>query len=356
MDDADELEAALVDAGFSRYEAEAYLGLLRLRDASVSELTEVCSVPRSRLYDVLRNLEEGGYVETYEQDTLRARIANVSSVVEELRTRATDLSEAAEGLEDRWERPQFQTTDISVFQTYTAAVSEAVELVEDADYVVQVCASPGEILEIGDALERAVDRGVTVRLSVTDDPDAAVSDDLPDLFPDITTEVRQCEATMPFVALVDGFVVVFAVSNKWDGEYGLVVDDTTLSSIAHWFFQIQLWEPWDTLYSTAIGRPTTYTSVRELIRDIETLHSDDETVLVRVEGIDMRRHQAIEIEGEIVGVDYTDVYGDRDATFANQFIRATLRVRTDDDEYTVGGYGAVVEDVRAVQVTIVDIA
>jgi sugar-specific transcriptional regulator TrmB len=356
MDDLAELEPALRDAGFSEYEAEAYLGLLRLRDASVSELREVCSVPRSRLYDVLRDLADEGYVETYEQDTLRARLANVEPVVAELRTRSADLQAAAEGLEDRWERPRFESTDISVFQTHSAALQEAVSQIEAADHVVQVCATPDEILEVSEALRAAQDRGVTVRLSMTDDPDAGPAGDLPDLFTDIATEVRQCESAMPFVALVDGFVAVFAIDNEWDGEYGIVVDDNTLSSVLHWFFQIQLWEPWDTLYSASFGMPSTYVSIRALIRDIETLREDDETVRVRVEGVGLRRHEAVDIEGDVVDVIYTDVYQNRDVTFAQQFIQAAIRVRTDDgEEYTVGGYGAVVEDIRAITIEITDI-
>lgn len=352
MNDADELEAVLADAGFSGYEAEAYMGLLRLRDASVAELADGCSVPRSRLYDVLRNLADEGYVETYEQDRLRARIANITPAVEELRDRSDELRDAAEELEDRWERPRFQHTDISVFQTASAAVQEATSYIGAADHVVQLSASADEVPALRDTLAALIDRGVTVRLAMTDDPDAAVPEDLPELFPAVATEVRRCETNMPFVALVDGSVAVFAIDNEWDGEYGLVVDDNTLTSILHWFFQLQLWEPWDTLYSASVGQPETYVSIRQLIRDIETLRTDDETVRVRVEGVDTNSHEAVELEGEVVDLIYTDVYQDRDVTFAQQFIQAALRLATDDGEYTVGGYGAVVEDIRAIQITI----
>ena len=45
-------------------------------------------VPRPRIYDVLRSLTDREYVETYEQDTLRARAHSPADVVDDLRGRA----------------------------------------------------------------------------------------------------------------------------------------------------------------------------------------------------------------------------------------------------------------------------
>ena len=354
MDDFDDLETALADAGFSGYEAEAYLGVLRLRDASVAELADVCSVPRSRLYDVLRDLEREGYIETYEDDSLRARIANVTPAVEELREWSAELDDAADQLESLWEQPRFEHTDISVFQTQAATVREATARIDAAEHAVHLCATLTELLDLADTLRDAVDRGVVVRVAVqngTDDTD----EDIPRLFPEVASEVRRCESTMHFIALVDGSAGVLAVDNEWDGEYGLVADDNTLTSIFHWYFQIQLWEPWDTLYSESIGVTTTYVSIRELIRDVESLRMDDESVFVRVEGVDTQSREAVDIEGEVVDVLYTDIYEDRDVTFAQQFIQAALEIRADGEEYTVGGYGAVLEDIRAIQMSITSI-
>ena len=354
MDDLDDLEEALADAGFSGYEAEAYLGILRLRDASVAELTDVCSVPRSRLYDVLRDLERGGYVETYEEGSLRARIATVSPAVDELREWSAELDDAADQLETLWERPRFEHTDISVFQTHAATVREATARIDAAEHAVHLCVTTTELLELADTLRSAVDRGVIVRIAIqsaTGDED----EDIPRLFPEVASEVRRCESSMHFVALVDGSTGVLAVDNEWDGEYGLVANDNTLTSIFHWYFQIQLWEPWDTLYSESIGVRTTYVSIRELIRDVESLRTDDESVFVRVEGIDTQSREAVDIEGEVLDVLYTDIYEDRDVTFAQQFVQAALKIRTNGDEHTVGGYGAVLEDIRAIQMTITSI-
>jgi len=351
----DELTAVLSRAGFSEYEAEAYLGLLRLHDASVGDLTDICSVPRARLYDVLRDLAADGYVETYEQDTLRARIPNVDRAVEELREWADGFETAADELEDVWDRPSIEHTDISVFQTQEGTIEKAIDYVSEANHVVQICASPAELVELEAVLGTIHERGVTVRIALNFDPADSTTEDLPDMFSRVATEARRCEANGPFVALIDGSIAVLAIDNELDGEYGLVVDDNTLTSFLHWFFQLQLWEPWDTLYSESVGHPETYVSVRQLIRDLEMLHTEDETVRVRVNGVDLRSHEMVEVEGEVVDVIYTDVYPTRDTTFAQQFIQAALRIRTGDGEYTVGGYGAVVEDIRAIEIDVIGI-
>lgn len=358
MDDLSDLEGVLADAGFSGYEAEAYLGLLRLRDASVADLVEECSVPRSRLYDVLRNLEGDGYVETYEQGSLRARIANVTPAVTELREWSEELDDAADRLEDLWEQPRFEHTDISVFQTHSATIREAIGRIESANQAVHLCVSPDELLELADTLRDAVDRGVVVRVAIHTDAAAETDEDqdVPSLFPEVATEVRRCETSMHFVTLVDGTHAMLAVDNEWDGQYGLVVDDNTLTSILHWYYQLQLWEPWDTLYTESIGSPSTYVSIRELIRDIESLRTDDETVTVHVKGVDTQRREEVSIEGEVIEVIYTDIYEELDVTFAQQFIQAALKIRDEEGiEYTVGGYGAFLEDIRAIQMSITSI-
>ncbi|MFC7027078.1 helix-turn-helix domain-containing protein [Halomicroarcula sp. GCM10025710] len=51
----------LTDADFSKYEAEVYLSVLELTDASAADIAEISTVPRSRVYDVLRDLETQGY-------------------------------------------------------------------------------------------------------------------------------------------------------------------------------------------------------------------------------------------------------------------------------------------------------
>lgn len=49
-------------AGLNDYEARSYLHLLKMGSGKVSDLAQSASVPRARIYDVLDNLQEKGFV------------------------------------------------------------------------------------------------------------------------------------------------------------------------------------------------------------------------------------------------------------------------------------------------------
>lgn len=69
----DTLADTLEDAGLSPHQADAFVTLLERGSASATDIAKASSVPDARIYDVLRDLEEDGYIETYEQDSLHAR-------------------------------------------------------------------------------------------------------------------------------------------------------------------------------------------------------------------------------------------------------------------------------------------
>src|SRR5215467_3824589 len=54
----DSLIETLQQLGFTQYEAQCYLGLLRHHPLNGSQLSTVCGVPRSMVYQTLSRLEE----------------------------------------------------------------------------------------------------------------------------------------------------------------------------------------------------------------------------------------------------------------------------------------------------------
>ncbi|MDW5564312.1 MAG: helix-turn-helix domain-containing protein [Methanomassiliicoccus sp.] len=52
----------LNDLGFGKYEAMILVALMKMGEGTVSEISEVSGVPRSRTYDVLKGMTEKGYV------------------------------------------------------------------------------------------------------------------------------------------------------------------------------------------------------------------------------------------------------------------------------------------------------
>lgn len=49
--------------GLSRYEAQAYIGLTKIIRGKAEEIAEISQLPRSRIYDILKELEKKGFVE-----------------------------------------------------------------------------------------------------------------------------------------------------------------------------------------------------------------------------------------------------------------------------------------------------
>ena len=65
------VEKALIDLGLQRYEAEVYRVLIELGEATVREISTKCSVPREKIYFILKNLEKAGIVRLVEKQPKR---------------------------------------------------------------------------------------------------------------------------------------------------------------------------------------------------------------------------------------------------------------------------------------------
>jgi HTH-type transcriptional regulator, sugar sensing transcriptional regulator len=89
MEKQDSLIETLQQLGFTQYEAQCYLGLLRQHPLNGSQLSIVCGVPRSMVYQTLNRLEEkeavvrvsgeSGEPQQYEPIAPKLVIANLST-------------------------------------------------------------------------------------------------------------------------------------------------------------------------------------------------------------------------------------------------------------------------------------
>jgi sugar-specific transcriptional regulator TrmB len=351
-----ELRAALEEAGLSQYQAEAYSTVLRLGAASATEIADACTVPTARIYDVLRDLESKGYIETYEQDSLRARARDPDEVLDDLRERATLLTDAAAEIEERWEEPAVDTHKVSIVKRFDTVFDRAAALISEAENEVQLAVTPDQFEELRPALRRAYDSGAIIKLSVhTDDAD----DDLPDgaLFDGAVTEVRHRTLPTPFVALIDRTDTCFAPHAHSLNQYGVLVNDYTLTYVFHWYFLTCLWEVWDTVYSSrSASLPLDYADIRHCVREIEPLLSDGARVRVAVEGFDTGTGQSLSFVGDVTDVRYSGATSSDGAPALSQLAgEVSLSVISDGEVYSVGGWGAVLEDVEATRITVREI-
>lgn len=345
----DELQDALEEAGLSPYQAELYLATFRQGDAPITGLADATTVPQPRIYDTIRDLEERDLVAVYEQDQLRAQAKEPSALVDDLRETAENFESAADKLDEEWQRPSRSHSTVTVFSLYDNLFEAAAEAIRDADGHVHLALSLEDFSDLRDALAEAADRPWLIQVSLyADSPELLTETRVDDDLERCATEVRHRRAPAPFVALIEGHGAYLAMETPQTGEYGVLVDDLVLSSVLTWYFQRHLWADWPVLYrAPELAAENVYLSIRDCIRDLRPLLDAGRTVSATVEGQDTRTDEIVERTGVVRDV-ATPTTGEGDAGFAGPLLRATIVLEADDgDTITVGGSGAVVEDVRA---------
>jgi len=342
----------LEEAGLSPYEAEVYVTLLDLGTASATEIADESEVPGPRIYDVLRSLADRGYVETYKQGTLQARAHDPTDVVENLQERAGRFEAAAAEVETRWEQPKLQSTKASIVKRFQTVVDRAEEFIQESENQVHLSATPEDIDKLEDALRDAHNRGVAIHISLHTDTNE--SPPPADHFEGICREVRHRRLPAPFVALIDRQKTCFSHHPDAIDQYGMLVNDQTHSYVFHWYFMTCLWDHCETIYSERNDTPPIeYVDIRRLVGDITPFIEDGVTFVVSVEGHNVETGEPQMFTGRVTDTEYATGIDGAEAPYrvAGQ---ATLYVGTDDETLSVGGWGAVIEDVEATKIIVED--
>ncbi|SEV83292.1 TrmB family transcriptional regulator [Natrinema salifodinae] len=352
--DGDELIATLEDAGLSPYQADAFVTLLELGSASATDVAEASSVPDPRIYDVLRGLEEKGYVETYEQDSLHARAHDPADVLADLRSRANRFETAADEIEDRWSRPDLEDHKVSIVKRLDTVLTRADELIRSAANQVQIGLTPAQFDDLAPALAAARENGVDVKVCLVPPIDEEPSLPSTETLSETCTEARYRELPSPFVALVDRTWTCFSPHGGSTNEYGVIVNDRTHAYVFNWYFLTCLWEIHEPIYSARDDEPPiTYVDIRRCLRDVEPLLAEGRTIEATVAGFETDAGREVTRRGTITDVTYGEHPANGDRTPLSHLAgEASLTIATDDGTHTVGGWGAMLEDYEARRITI----
>lgn len=352
--DSSELVDTLKAAGLSPYQASAYVAVLELQAASATEIAEASDVPKPRIYDVLDGLESRGYIETYEHDSLHARAHSPTAVLNDLRDRADRFESAASEVEDRWEQPELEGSGPSIVSRFQTVLDRAESFIEDAEYQIQLSVTPEHFERLRPKLAAAHERGVSTRISIHTEQDVTLSSI--ERFEGTCLEVRHRQFPAPFVALVDREKTCFAHNPDSYEQYGVLVNDRTYAFVFHWYFLTCLWLDWETVYSDySDSLPVGYVDIRQCVRDLNPLVEAGATPRVRVEGFEVGTGTSVSFTGAVSEAIFT---GGKESEDAVERLsgQVTLTVDSDDGaELTVGGWGAMIEDIEAHRVTVLDV-
>lgn len=345
----DRLRDVLQDTGLTQYEADAYITLLELGSAAATEIADACGVPQARIYDVLRELEARGYVETYEDGNLHARAGDPSEVTTDLDDYADTITDASDAVQERWERPTVENHQVSVVRPLSAIYDRSRDAIENAETELQIALDLEQFFEFRDALTDAYDRGVHIKLALSPGDNADIDrEDITIDFDGLATEVRYRRLPTPFVVIADRMHIRYAPERSLHPahEYGVMVNDYSLSRVFDLFFQLGLWETWETIHNDRTeSLPAAYTNIRECIDRLAPFVDDEHDVALRVIGIDRGSGVEREIIGHVANLDYVDYHDG--LTPLERFIeQATITLDVEGDTLTVGGWGALVEDIE----------
>jgi len=350
--DTEALTDALQDAGLSPYQAEAYVTVVELGSASATDIAESSDVPDPRIYDVLRDLEQQDYVETYEQDSLHARANSPGTVLEDLRSRADLFETAADEIRSRWEEPSMDSHTVSFVKRIETVLEKAEDKIGEAETQIEISLDRNQFERLRPALERAHENGAHTRLAlfVEDESDLPAESEMLAC----ATEVHYRTIPLPFVALIDRTATCFAPHDLSMNRYGVIVEDRTHAYIFHWFFMTGIWESTTALTGTkTTSFPRTYVDIRHCIQDIAPLLAEGATVEATIEAFDVDTGREQVLSGTITDMIYP---GSENLSDTNRFVyvggQATIVLDTGEESHEVGGWGAVIEDYEAVSVTI----
>jgi len=85
---------------------------------------------------------------------------------------------------------------------------------------------------------------------------------------------------------------------------------------------------------------------------VESFKTTSDEILVTVRGYSTRTGQAVTHTGTVANTIYADDSGGSEDPLSNLYIHASFILETDSDVFSVGGYGAVKEDIRATLIEI----
>lgn len=128
----------LQELGLKEYEARSFVALCRQDRGTAKDVSETSDVPRTRVYDAVRVLEEKGLVETQHSNPQVFRAVHIDEAVDTLRTEYADrmesLRRSLEGLDPVGDdRSTDVTHEVWAISGDTAITSRAAQLIDDAD-------------------------------------------------------------------------------------------------------------------------------------------------------------------------------------------------------------------------------
>jgi sugar-specific transcriptional regulator TrmB len=162
----DALTETLQQLGFTQYEAQCYIGLLRQHPINASQLSTVCGVPRAMIYETLARLEEKGIVVRLIGKEAEPHVFEPvppKQVIGQLALRFQSSCEEAEA--ELTSLTSSSTAEVLVTLVDSEEIlRRAVLLVRQAQRTLYLLGTSPELARLSQDINAAMKRGVDVRV------------------------------------------------------------------------------------------------------------------------------------------------------------------------------------------------
>ena len=324
---------------FGEYEAQAYLTILEHGELTAAEIAEYTDIPQPRVYDTVRSLSDRGLVELRESRPMKVLAIDPEEAFADYRT---SLSSLVEGLGERYTKPAREAEGVSLVKSRPTMLRYLSDVIESAAYELMLSLTPELLERFHEEIAAKHEEGVAVEILLS--PATAAPD--PETFDyiEVATTVRTRRGvTTPIVAVADGEYAMYATREGIQGaddRYGVIFNRSELGFLLSGFLNTVLWPTSETIVANGDGRgfPRRYGTIRRCVAD---LADTDEQFYATIDGREVETGESRKLSGAIVSVD-----------IATDYTTASMVLDTGEEELTVGGQVAALEDIEAHEITV----
>ncbi|WP_178917882.1 TrmB family transcriptional regulator [Natronomonas gomsonensis] len=179
----------LQELGLKEYEAKSFVALTRRQSGTAKDISETSEVPRTRVYDAIRVLEEKGLVETQHSNPQVFRAVSIDEAINTLQAEYTERTESLRdtlrGLEPVEDTESTDVThEVWMLSDDQGITSRTEQLIEQAEKEVILVVGHESIFtdRLAEQLGVAQRRGVDVIVGTIDEAlHAEIQQSLPDV-------------------------------------------------------------------------------------------------------------------------------------------------------------------------------
>lgn len=342
--DVEHLTDRLQRLGLTEYQSRTYIAVVELGEARPTKIVEKSGVPQARIYGVIDDLSEMGLVEVHNKSggkTVGAPPPDVALDAYKER-HVSEFSKTIDSvgsqLEKTHQRERTTAGSVTVLSHDKSANRHIRSAIESAEWWLALSLTPDRYKEFEDDILDALNRGVTVRLVLTtsdfgtDFPEGEFPEDI---------LVRSRKLSDLFVA-ADRSYAVYSGDMPMSDErsYHVVTNQNLVLQFQQYYEQI-----WTSSHSVQEPHslPRRYLDPWRAIIDLKAEFDNDEPLNVRIVGYETGSRVSGTWMGTIV--DY-ELQGPTDTDYKVSIpVKATLLVDIDNNEVSVGGWKATVEDI-----------